>query len=904
MDVSLMIEWAQKMYPHPGGAWIPYLRRDQQLNTPAQAAAQVALAYRYHRNGKLMPSGILDFGFGLSTLATTLMGEGRNQEAAATFQVALQTFAPLFAAGRNVGGVMERCRASLNILEVAESDELPPFFDSPIMSLSSLLQEAEPTEGQLFASLASGSGESVDSAGMGDALSKYLEELTEHSHLARRSFGKMWSEDMAAACDRLPDRLPSDQRALVDQARWVRRSVSRDAEPRVVILLTALVNHHLWTKQDGLRSNKPQLHVDLMRYTSAAFNEGVQKCSRDLILGSVEAQIAVAHGMPAMALQEIQQQEDLLCEAVGTYLLLTGPSPAMAHEMAYDERVYFPQSVAEADNHQGDAFGRKVPRQPVPKPLWATHLLRQWRSSRDIKEASFALASAAGWDRLRAGWLLGQLFAAPRDPASQQQLLAWQNAVDAFMAAAERVTVEDNPWKPEPSDYTQSSTITSDKTGRLQIPDPVLKAVVAQGLETDDFIKVRGDRFDGRRMPTYLLSNKYRPISILKVDHADRVAREVTNFEKYAEKRLHDKYRPSRCQAHDMEMYLGEGGEPLRAIVTSYAFEEGEQPSTLRTWFHGAQAQDPAVVIEQLLLTTMRPWIADVRRDRVDLRAEYPVFRPYAAPDKQSPTSSAAGELAKLTDSAVSEGLGLSLPKIKDRPADSLRGCLGLEQAIGQMNSLEWVNPLWFAAAVAELDGLEPSDRLDNLIDPKRVDLRAYDALLVLSHGDLHMDNVLCTSASSALPQPFLIDFETAHYGHVCKDLARLEACILTHVYEWDAAQAGRIAAYVATGTRLVPPPLKAALPHLSAKEERVLTAVRRIRKVAFGCGQGHWPIPMHEYQLALAGALIPMIRSAAQREQRQFALTLSTVVCSALLDGWRHASTPEETCRGTRPTS
>ncbi|MFB7076468.1 phosphotransferase [Streptomyces sp. NPDC056308] len=899
MDISRLIEWAQRMYPHPEGTRIPN-PRDQERG-PVQAAAQVARAYEYHQSGRLQEAGIRDFGYGLTTLATTLMEQGRPDAAAATFQVALQTFAPLLQGGSSVDRVMERCRRSLKQLGVAESNELPPSFGEPVLRLAGLLKGVAPTvPDQLLTDAGRSPVEPVDPLVLHDSLNAYFERLTERSHLAQRAFGKIWSEDLAEARDKLPSHLPSAHPALVAHAQDLRKTTSEHVkERRIASLRAALVNHHLWQKaEDGLRSNEPQLRVDLIRYVGAVLAEGLRKSSRDLILGSVEAQVSVAYGTPPVLLRKVGLLNALL-GSVGTYLLLAGPSPARAHEIEYDERIfdYLETSGSEEDD-RSDMFGRR-PSGRVRRPSWPVHLLKQWRSGQEVKEASFALASVAGWDRMRARWLLEQIFTASPDAASQHDLRAWQDAVDALLAAVSKVRVVHNPWVPEGTDHTQSSVITSDRAGRLWIPDPVLKAAVAQGLERGDVIKVRGEHFAGRRMPTYLLTNKFGPVSILKIDHADRVAREVENFRRYAEKRLHQRYRPSQCEAHEMEMYLGEDGEPLRAIVTSYAFEEGEEPLTLGAWFRGARAEVAADAIRRLLLTTMRPWIADVRRDRVDLRAEYPVFRSAAAPDKQSPDSWAGSELAALTDSLTSEDLGLTLPGRDERSADSLLGeCLGLEEAALQLGGLELINPLWFAARVAELDDATSSSTLDGLVDPRYIDLRDYETLLVLSHGDLHMDNVLCTSTGPRLPQTVLIDFESAHYGHVCKDLARLEACALSHVFTWNPEQAGRIAAYVTNGTELIPPPLEEVLADLSNEEHLVLSTVRRIREVAFGCGQGHWPIPMHEYQLALAGSLIPMIRSTSMETgQRQFALTLSSVVCSALLGHWQRAGTSAGGC-------
>ncbi|MFI9297576.1 phosphotransferase [Streptomyces gardneri] len=893
MDISQLIDWAQRAYPYDGTVPAPLPR--YQERGPAQAAAQLAKAYELYRSGRLQEHGVEHFAYGLATLATMLMDQGDSEDAAATFQVALHTFATLPAAP-NLEKAMGYCRRYLQRLGVVESAELPPVLSNPILSLSNLLGVAAAPVSPISAAEEEAEEYPADPADhltLKDGLNSYFEQLTEHSHLSRRSFGRAWSQDLEEARGQLPKSLPSEHSDLISHARRLRGSGGSPAagESRIPFLQAALVNYHLWRRpNDGLQSNEPQLRVDLILYADSVLAEGLRRSSRDLILGSVEAQVAVAQGTPSMLL-ESQGLLDTLLEAVGTYLLLTGPNPAQPQEIDWDERVFNHLGGSGSKGESGRFTSRRSV--PVPRLMWPVHLLNQWQNGHDMKAAAFALASVTGWDRTRARWLLDLLFGATPNPDAQDDLTAWRGAVDTLLTAVSKVEVIYNPWAPKHSDRTQSSVITSDRTGQMSVPDPVLKAAVAQGLEAGDTVKVWGETFAGRRMPTYLLTNKWGPASILKIDYADRVAREVENFRLYAEKRLHQKYRPSKCEAHDMRMYLGQEGVPLRAIVTSYAFEESEDALTFGSWFKTAGVQQAPEAVERLLLTTMRSWITDIHRDRVDLRVEYPVFRPAAAPDKQSPNSWAGSEIAALTDRVMEELLGLRLPGPDERHAHDLLGkSLGLHQAAERLDGVELINPLWLAASVAELGG-STQVALDSLVDPKAIDLRDSETLLVLSHGDLHMDNVLCTSDGPWLSQAILIDFESAHFGHICKDFARLEACVLTHVFTWTSEQAGRIAEIVTTDKSLKPPFHSAPnLPEgLSHQELVALGAVRRIREAAFGCGQGNWPIPLHEYQLALAGSLIPMIRSTGMNiEQRQFALTLSTLVCSQLLVSWRQA--------------
>ncbi|MFF6888637.1 hypothetical protein ACFY9F_36285 [Streptomyces sp. NPDC012421] len=884
MDVAPLIEWSQAAFPYDGPSPVP--SPELQQHGPVQAAAQLAKAYEHYERGSLKESGVRYFAYGLTTMGTMLMERGDSHASAAAFQAALQAFATV-PPGPKVDNVVEHCRRSLRRLGFPEIAEAPERPDQPVVSLAELLGVAGPSVSPSPDAEATESPKNaVNLSDLAEGLGTYLELLSEHSHLSRRSFGQVWRR-ISQTAD-FPQGLPSDRSELVSFARGFRTPERGTAEERADrAMKAALLNFYVCRRVDStFQANEPQLRVDLVRYTGAVLDLGLQEASRDLILGCVEAQVAAAHGTPLILLQSYALLDTLL-GSVGTYLLLAGPSPAQAYGLEFDERVYRPGD----ETRSGPGRGAAV---LVSRPLWPVHLLKQWQHGPEAKAASFALASVAGWDRSRARWVLEQVYAATPDPDAKEEQAYWQGEVDRLLTAVSRVEVMYNPWAPRNSDTTQSSVITSDEAGRFWVPDPVLKAAVAQGLGVGDSVKVRGETFEGRRMPTYLLTNQWGPVSILKIDYADRVAREEENFHRYAEKRLHQKYRPSRCEAYDMEMYLGEEGAPLRAIVTSYAFEEYEEALTLGTWFKTADMFDAADVVDSLLFTTLRSWIKDIRRDRIDLRAEYPVFRSRATLDKQSPNSWAGSEIKALTDPVVKELLGLQLPGQDEPSVTSLLGkSLGLSEATVRLGEwLKLVNPLWFAASVAELNGLT----LAGLPGPKTADLKDYETLLVLAHGDLHMDNVLCPSRGPSTSQAILIDFESTHYGHVCKDFARLEACILTHVFTWSRGQAGRIAEAVVSDPKLAPPFNGGAYrekfhdhPDASDQERLVLSTVHQIRKAAFGCGQGNWPIPPYEYQLALAGSLIPMIRSTGMvKEQRQFALTLSILVCSALLNSWQ----------------
>lgn len=915
MDISPYVAWSQTAFPYAEGCTYPDPRR-----SPAgvvQAAANLARAYDHHRRGAEIDQIPFWLGVGLNGLATELVQQGKAKEAVLAFQVAYQVLIGDPDAGappQHLDKAASFSRRNLQSLGASTTTSLPKPMDAPILGLADIIGEGEvaqspPTEHEPEpgrggeASRQSGIGQDpvtaqelitrlargwapgrVPADESSEALLTYFSGISGQLGAFDRDFGREYRADVEAVAALFPEGMPLERQDLESLAQRMRRfafdgkTLEERGERRIRWLVSATTNYRVWKMPGGIPTNGPQVLIDLMGYIGAILSseKRYQDSARDLLLDCTEAQVCIAHSLPAVVLGRFPYLRGWLLASVGTYLMLSGPNPSRPQDSYYDERVYSEQ-----------ATNRGLHR--AQREEWPEILLRQWRDGESLKGACFALASVSGWDAMRAQWLVERIFEASADDRRELDKNFWSQAVDELMGAASKVRVATNPWSHEEAGLSRGSVITSDDAGRLRIPSPVLQAAVAQGLSPGDVITVHGNLFKGRRMPTFLLTNRYGPLSVLKVDYRDKVVREVGNFKRYA-KRLHQSNRPSECASHAMEMYLGENGDPLRAIETAYAFEEGEKPLTLSSWIQQADAHDATTVVDRLLLNTMRPWLAHVRRDRVDLRSEYPVFRPAPASDKQFPDSWAAVELSRISDDRVSSELGVQLGTGEQTVGRWAEKAPGLSDTMARTgDDVEWVNPLWFASELAEVG----SGALTSVIDSFQVGLRDFDTLLALSHGDLHFDNVLCTSGGH-LPKTVLIDFESAHYGHVCKDLARLEASVLCQVFTWDKEAAARIATRVADGC--FRPEASLLLPEddvdsLTHAERVALTVTRRIREIADGCGQGHWPIRKEEYQLALAGALIPMARYTTMSvPQRWFAITLSTILTSALQHHWKAA--------------
>jgi hypothetical protein len=608
-----------------------------------------------------------------------------------------------------------------------------------------------------------------------------------------------------------------------------------------------------------------------MGYVSAVimdhrYNDG----DRDLLLDGAECIVRLARSMKPVVFERFPYLREWLLAAVGTYLILAGPSPATPSDSYYDERVYSASAPSRRGLHRAE------------REAWPQILLAQWQREVDAADgACYALASLSGWEVTRATWLVEVIYRVSNENEGLEQKF-WIDRLTHLMSCADRVRIAVNPWNIQDGTASRGSMVVSDAAGRFVVPNPVLRAAAAQAVTPGEFITVHGQPFAGRRIPTYLLTNRFGPFAILKIDHREKVRREVENFERYA-RRLHQSHRPSDCDAHPMDMYLGESGSPLRAIETSYVFEERDQPLTLGTWLRSAAVSDAVNTVNSIFLQTLRPWLAHVRRDRIDLRSEYPVIRPTPAPGKQFPDSWADTELSRLEDPRVTEHLGLILDRT-NKSCDWFDGMYGASAGRAVLGPLEIVNPLWLASELAELG----KGDLAWILDSFQTGVRDFDTLLSLSHGDLHLDNILCASTQFGQPRTVLIDFESAHEGHVCKDLAKLEASLLAQAFEWSGAQADAIVTWFCQS--LEKSHLFVQQPSTGPTSEVIVatSVCAGIRTIVQGCGQGLWPVREDEYLLALFASLLPMARyTTLSVIQRRFALLLAGITGSSLLHRW-----------------
>lgn len=614
--------------------------------------------------------------------------------------------------------------------------------------------------------------------------------------------------------------------------------------PRLWWLVAGACNSELVSARQW-SANAPHVTLDAIGYlTALVIQHRYDDEARHFLASAAEIVVAEAHSLPAIAFDTSRW----CLTAVGLFLLLRGPDSRLPSETKFDDRV------------QG-IYDRRE---------WASALLRS-SATKDplhVTASAIALCQVAGEDLHRVEWILDMLFGAGAENPDAADHDYWLETCVDFVGRTKRVRVVVNPWRPAIESSLSSQTAQIADSGNLQIPDRVLQHAVADLLQHEEAVSVSGARFAGRRVPTYLLHDSSGPFGLLKVDTAAKVGREERNFREAAQ-RLHWVNRPGMSQRGRMTIWVDDN-TTLEAILTSHVFGPSDEPTTLTDWLKSEHPHRTDVFTD-LFLGALRPWTAFVERNRVDLRMEYPVFRPRTpvlagfAPLQKSQT-----ELARLRRSPLWAGTPMGLAR------DSAHAAL--EEASPADTPLRLTersaDPVWLAESLATTETLDVEHPASKLLE----ELLDFDCLLARCHGDLHTDNVLCLNPESDTPRLVLIDFESTHVGHICKDFARLEAALLTQVFTWQTAEAQHVLSWFAQtlGPNGGWSPDPSPIDHPDELLETVTSSAMRLRALARGCGQAHWPISPREYNFALVGALLPIARYTTvgvRNQQLAFAL-------------------------------
>lgn len=697
----------------------------------------------------------------------------------------------------------------------------------------------------------------------------YVKDVLERAGCTREGATKVLQNDIAEVRASLADGLPDQPHALHALARTLRRGGKADSyrERTIRHATTALVNFALWKLPDGFASNESQLRLDLVAYFNAhTVLRRYTKDERELLLAFIVAEVYLASTLSRVTIEKAHLTIHTgLRSAIGTYFLVAGPTPVD------------PSASNDSEEVHDESFIREE------REDWPLLFLSKWR--RDplaTMSAPLAIATLSGWNAVRARWIVDFLFREQEDVSAETEVSFWQGQLNALFERLESVRIASNPWSTADSSPGRSH-IPTDSNGRFIIPDAALAALVAQGLPPGVRGTVHGHPFRGRRVPTYLVTSSANPTTIVKLDYAEKVEREGQNFTRYA-KRLHGAHRPSACSAYPLRIHTGRTGSPLRAIETEYVFDAREPSLSLREWIRGKDAGEVDAALKDFLVEDMRPWLAHIRRDRVDLRAEYPILRATPANGKHWSSNISQTELARLEAPDVSRDLGFALQH-ETPECQWVTTLPGAEQLKSFLEKHGAVNPLWLVASIAEV-------RRPSILDApsyKGPDLRDYDTLLTICHGDLHLENILCTSVRQGGLRAVVIDFESTHEGHICKDLAKIEASAIIDTFEWSPADRDAILEWMATTLADSPRDLRAPDPARASREvETATTIASSCRKIAAACGQANWPVRTNEYLIALLASLLPTVRYPEySADKRKLALLISTAIASRLVAEW-----------------
>lgn len=658
---------------------------------------------------------------------------------------------------------------------------------------------------------------------------------------------------------RRPDN-PSD---VLDRATEARRlcfddvATTDEQTVRRRWLVAACWNFSLW-RGSGWATNRPQVVIDLLGYVqSFQLYRRYRDDSRELLIAATELAVLLATDeLPPLVYERFDFLNRWVCHSAGTFLLLSGPDPIAASLSRYDARIG-----------------------PHDRRRWAEVLLELWRKETNKRlSACLSLLSLSGWNGARLRRLLELVFEDSSIPPIDG-LEFWTAAATTVLESTRWVRVAANPWNP--GGPSSSSSLSTDEAGsRIDIPNSVLKAIAAEITERGAPSTIQGALFKGRRVPTYLCVNDFGPFGILKVDLDDRIRREKVNFDAYA-KRLHPRFRASECIEGNSVISDNRTAARYKAILTSYVFTVDDVPRTLAEWLRGADVNDVGPLIDQLFLTVLRPWLSHTSRAVTDLRYEYPVLRPSLAEQSvYAPDKTAETELRRLVAGGVTDRLGFPLrwdSRLLDETVSGSPRVLTLAKTA--LPDQACLNPLWMAAQLAELSPLA-QDVADLLFMAPA--LTTSNVLHCICHGDLHGENVL-VFGDQPRPSISVIDFEATHAGHICKDFARLEAAILCRLFSWNDDEASAVAAWFGTAISgevfIDREPLSG-----TANLQRAGSAIKQLRKILAGCGQGHWPITNLEYQVALLASLLPFVRYPDTAElNRLIALALASAAATSL---------------------
>ncbi|GGR38983.1 phosphotransferase [Streptomyces aurantiogriseus] len=701
-----------------------------------------------------------------------------------------------------------------------------------------------------------------------------------------------------------------DSLAIHQRAKDARRASSQattlyakgDTVVGPAALRTRWLTSALWNRclRRHMHTNDHQTVTDVLGYLQVFQIENRHRNEqRELLLTVTEATTLLTVGeLQPFDLKRLWFVHGWLRHAVGIQLHIGGPDPLEPSVARRHDRV--------RDPHDD--------RRSIHAEQWATHLLNQWVDKQEYwRSVAFILLILSGWKTDQLERLLEALY--PTSPLANKARDFWHQQAMDMLAKTRTVRVVKNAWEPGVATASSSLSMRDRDDDFLQLPNRLLQGVVAELAPRSHGTVVQGALFADRPVPTFLASDNFGPVGILKIDEAGKVQREKENFDEFGEL-LHPYYRSSKCVVGTTTIPNSSNGERYQAILTSYVFRESDKPTTLRGWLcksgdlivkaAGADKQsdrghaDDEVlrdVMQEVFLKALGPWLSNASRTIGDLRGEYPALRP-ASFERTSyaPGKDAESELAHFQSQDVAETFGIEggLPWRPPALGPLLENSgLGRSPLVTERD-IEVTNPLWLVAHAADVQrpDEDTAPLIDWLLYDPQYGMTTRSYLTCVSHGDLHGENILATGPDDRSPALYIIDFETTHRGHICKDFARLESALWSRTFPWNAGQLAEIRTWFA-GALHGEDLWTAHIPEdADPQVRRVLTCVTKLRSILRDCEQRNWPFGDLEYQWALLASLLPFARyrDHHSRGNRHLPFLLAADVADVLVTKARSA--------------
>ncbi|QCW78598.1 hypothetical protein EQG64_18225 [Streptomyces sp. S6] len=666
--------------------------------------------------------------------------------------------------------------------------------------------------------------------------------------------------------------VPGDDAQALHQRAKDARSTCRSemlsyAKGDTVVDVRALRRHWLasalwnYAVEGHWHSSGYQTLADILGYLQLIqISYRYHEAKREQLLDVTETAVLLALGeLRDPELNRVPYVYGWLRHAIGIHLLVGGPDPTAPKELRFNELIQDPRF---ADRH-------------IYAEYWAARVLNRWtEENRHRSSVALTLLKLSGWKADRLDRLLDLLYTTSTGyygetgtPEERQEALAfWRKAGRDMLATIRMVRVARNPWESGAA-ATADLLSMGDQDSSVQVSNRLLQGIAAELAPGPQGIMVQGALFAGRSVPTFLALDSFGPVGVLKIDEVAKVRREKENFDRFAEAYLRPVYRASKCVVGSTTIANSSNGDLYQGIFTSYVFRHRDEPKTLRDWVRTANPDALQPVIEEVFMDALGPWLSQAQRTIGDLRGEYPALRPVAFElTSYAPGKNAESELEhfRLPEVADTFGIEGGLPWQHRRLGHLLENsALGSSPFAADPGYESVTNPLWLVAHMAEIGKRDAgTDALfERLLYDRQYGVTTASYLTCICHGDLHGENVLASGPDGRRPDLYVIDFETTHQGHICKDFARLESALWSRTFSWSHEQLLQVRSWFVgslRGTAMWEPDIPG---DADPDVRRVLLCIAKLRAILKGCEQKNWPFGEAEYQWALLASLLPFAR-------------------------------------------